>query len=269
MPTYCIGDVQGCYDELQSLLQLINFDRKNDTLWFVGDLVNRGPKSLDVLRFVRKLKKCIVVLGNHDFHLLAVYHKLTHPRSHILDSVLKAEDSLELINWLRKCPLLHYDLNFNCVLVHAGLLPQWNLHTAIQCASEVENVLKSDHYIDLLKHMYGNKPDRWSLRLRGWSRLRFIINSFTRMRFCHMDGRLDFHYQCKVGMQPTEYLPWFKVPTRKVRNVEIVFGHWAALDGEIDEPYMYALDTGCVWGKGLTAMRLEDKKRFQVNCERE
>ena len=131
MATYCIGDVQGCYDELLSLLQLINFDKKSDTLWFVGDLVNRGPKSLEVLRFVKKLRKCVVVLGNHDFHLLAVYHKLTHPRSHILDSVLEAEDSAEFVTWWRKCPLLHYDLNFNCVLVHAGIFPQWNFYTPL------------------------------------------------------------------------------------------------------------------------------------------
>jgi bis(5'-nucleosyl)-tetraphosphatase (symmetrical) len=268
MPTYCIGDVQGCFTELLELLQLLSFDENKDELWFVGDLVNRGPNSLEVLRFVKKLPKKVVVLGNHDFHLLAVYHNLTHPRSHNLDDVLKAKDGAELINWLRLQSLLHYSKTFNAVLVHAGILPEWNLYTARRCALEVEEVLHGNNYIELLKHIYGNKPFKWNSKLRGWSRLRFIINSFTRMRFCDKEGNLDFHHQCKVGDQPKGLLPWFNLPRRKIKNIDVVFGHWAALEGKVNKPWLYALDTGCIWGNSLTALRLEDKKIFQVKCNK-
>jgi bis(5'-nucleosyl)-tetraphosphatase (symmetrical) len=266
MATYCIGDIQGCFDELQRLLKVIKFDAKKDQLWFVGDLVNRGAKSLEVLRFVKNLPNSITVLGNHDFHLLAVYHKLTTPRNHNFHDILEAEDSKELIEWLRLRPLLYHDQKFNCVLTHAGILPAWDLILAKNCAKEVEEILHAKNYMELLKYIYGNKPDKWSYRLRGWSRLRFIINSFTRMRFCDIEGRLDLSTKGDIGSEPKGYMPWFKVPWRKNKNVEIVFGHWAALNGKTGNPKLHALDTGCVWGGALTAMRLEDKKLFQVRC---
>ena len=267
MPTYCIGDIQGCFNELQNLLQLIAFDKKKDELWFVGDLVNRGPNSLEVLRFIKSLPRKVVVLGNHDFHLLAVYHNLTHPRSHNFHDVLNAKDNVELIDWLRMQSLMHYSSAFNCVIVHAGIYPKWDLSMAKQYAKEVAQFLHSDNYIVMLKHIYGNNPANWNPKLRGWSRLRFIINAFTRMRFCDSEGNLDFQYQCKIGEQPKDLMPWFQMPNRKIKQQDIIFGHWAALDGETNISNLYALDTGCVWGKGLTALRLEDKKKFQVSCK--
>lgn len=267
MSTYCIGDVQGCFQELQKLLQLIAFDPQNDKLWFVGDLVNRGPNSLETLRFVKQLPNVKVVLGNHDFHLLALYHKATTTKSHDLQPIIDASDAPELIDWLRLQPLLYHDLRFDCVLVHAGIYPWWNLAKAKSCALEVEKILRADDYHKMFKHMYGNKPNRWDENLTGWRRTRFIINSFTRMRFCDAEGHLDFAFQGNVGSQPNNLLPWFKMPERQNKTVKIIFGHWAALEGKVDEANLLALDTGCVWGRSLTALRLDDHKLFAVECK--
>lgn len=266
MSTYCIGDVQGCFIELRQLLQLVAFDPAKDRLWFVGDLVNRGPNSLEALRFIKQLPNVKVVLGNHDFHLLALYHKATKTRSNDLEPIINAADSAELIDWLRKQPLLYHDLEFDCVLVHAGIYPFWTLAKAKEYAHEVENFLQKDNYADLFSHMYGNKPNKWDDKLSGWRRIRFIINSFTRMRFCDISGQLDFSFQGEIGSQPEKLIPWFKMPERKNKDAKIIFGHWAALEGKVLEPNLYALDTGCVWGKSLTALRLDDKKLFQVPC---
>jgi len=264
MATYCIGDIQGCFDELEHLLRVINYDHGRDHLWFVGDLVNRGSKSLEVLRFIKRLPNTRVVLGNHDLHLLNFYHNIVDFESEHLEQILAAPDGLELIKWLRKQPLLYYDANHNCALVHAGVYPGWELQEAIAYAHEVEAVLQGESFLDFLKNLYGNEPSSWSNDLRGYNRLRFIVNSFTRMRFCDAQGKLEFVTAGNVDTAPKGFLPWFKIPWRKTKNVKIVFGHWAALRGVADEPNVFALDTGCVYGESLTAMRLEDGVMFSV-----
>jgi bis(5'-nucleosyl)-tetraphosphatase (symmetrical) len=269
MAIYCIGDVQGCYRELQKLLDVIGPSLKSDTLWFVGDLVNRGPDSLAVLRFVKELPRKVVVLGNHDFHLLALFHNIIHPAQHTLHEVLAAADCAELVGWLQRQPLLHRDDQLGYVLTHAGIYPFWDIIEAQQYAAEVAaKLLNGSECQALLQHMYGDEPTAWSDELRGWERLRFIINCFTRMRFCDAAGNLEFTCQGPPGTQPRGYMPWFMVPRRKVRDtaMKIVFGHWAALAGKVDATDVFALDTGCVWGNYLTAMRLQDNELFQVKC---
>jgi bis(5'-nucleosyl)-tetraphosphatase (symmetrical) len=268
MATYAIGDVQGCFAELQKLLMHIEFNPAEDILWFTGDLVNRGPRSLDVLRFVKDLgSKHITVLGNHDLHLLAVaYGTQTTHQSDTLDDILKAPDKIELMDWLRTRPLLHVDHATSFVMTHAGLAPFWTLHQAKQYAQEVEMALRNDTPDLLLQHIYGNQPDLWNEELTGIERLRCIINYFTRMRFCHADGRLDLTYKGDIAGKPQDVMPWFDVPHRVNENQKIIFGHWAGLGGKTDTPNVYPLDTGCVWGNALTAMRLEDEKRFSVGC---
>jgi bis(5'-nucleosyl)-tetraphosphatase (symmetrical) len=268
MPHYCIGDIQGCFQELESLLSVISFDQARDKLWFTGDLVNRGPDSLSVLRFIKSLgQAAVVVLGNHDLHLLALASGQGKAKKQdTLEEVLKAPDLAMLCDWLRKQPLLHHDAVLDYTLVHAGLPPQWDLQHAQQYAAEVSLMLQSDLYQTFLAHLYGNTPHCWDDRLNGWPRLRLITNYLTRMRFCDKNGSLELLSKGKSNKPPKGYMPWFKVPERNTKNVNIVFGHWAALCGRTDEPNVHALDTGCVWGKCLTAMRLEDKKRFQVPC---
>jgi bis(5'-nucleosyl)-tetraphosphatase (symmetrical) len=267
MSIYTIGDVQGCYEELQGLLQQFHFDAEKDCLWFVGDLVNRGPDSLKVLRFVKQLKNCVTVIGNHDLHLLAIFYaKDALNIDHTLDDVLNAPDAAELIAWLRTMPLIHYDSKLNFALVHAGIYPLWNLEAAIKYAHEVEQALRGNDYIGFLEHMYGNKPDIWHDNLQGYDRLRFIINAFTRMRFCSEDGKLELTSTENASAAPAGYIPWFEVAQRQTRKEKILFGHWAALRGEVNMPNIYALDTGCIWGGRLTAMRLEDGEMFSVPC---
>ncbi|EKE01081.1 MAG: Bis(5'-nucleosyl)-tetraphosphatase (Symmetrical) [uncultured bacterium] len=265
MATYCIGDIQGCFDELEALLRIINYDCKNDHLWFVGDLVNRGPKSLEVLRFIKQLPNAKVVLGNHDLHLLNFYNKIVDFEVEHLEQILTAPDSLELIEWLRHQPLLYHDVKRNFVMTHAGIYPGWDLHEAVAYAREVEATLQGNNHIEFLKNLYGNEPSKWSNDLKGWDRLRFIINAFTRMRFCDLHGNLELVTSSKADTAPPGFLPWFKVPWRKTKNVQILFGHWAALNGEADEPNVFALDTGCVWGGSLTALRLDDGAKFSCS----
>jgi bis(5'-nucleosyl)-tetraphosphatase (symmetrical) len=273
MATYCIGDIQGCFAELQDLLALINFDRERDCLWFTGDLVNRGPHSLEVLRFVKNLPHKVVVLGNHDFHLLSLYHRtknqqtsLTHHSHSLLLPVLTAPDCDELLTWLQQQPLLHHDEQLGYVVTHAGIYPHWDLAKAKILAAEVAKALQNAAvYPELFLHMYGDYPDLWNDELSGLDRLRFIINAFTRMRFCTLkEAKLEFMHTGKIGTQPPGYVPWFNVPWRKTCDVKIIFGHWAALEGKVTEPNVYALDTGCVWGGSLLALRLEDGKRFET-----
>lgn len=267
MTTYVIGDVQGCFDELQQLLQLIEFDANKDRLWFVGDLVNRGPKSLEVLRFVQQLKNAIVVLGNHDLHLLSLFHgKDPLLKQHTLHEVLQAPDANKLIDWLRHRPLLHHDEKLGYVMVHAGIYPKWTLKQAKKYAKEVETALCDANYADFLGHMYGNQPDTWQENLTGNERLRFIINSFTRMRFCNMEGKLDFEATGELDTAPEGFKAWFQIEQRKTKDYKIIFGHWAALQGKMNIKNIYALDTGCVWDGSLTAMRLNDEKMFRVPC---
>ncbi len=266
MATYAIGDIQGCFDELLCLLDKIKFDLIHDTLWFTGDLVNRGPKSLEVLRFVKKLKNCRVVLGNHDLHLLSiVYAGASLDPQDTLDAVLNAPDREELCTWLRHRSLLHHDASLGFTLIHAGLPPQWDLNRAIVCAGEVETVLRGDDHVEFFKNMYGDTPSQWHDDLIGWDRLRVIVNCLTRLRFCDIKGNLELVTKGR-DLPLKTYFPWFKLPNRRSAGLKILFGHWAALGGQTNEPNVYALDTGCVWGHGLTALRLEDVARFSIDC---
>jgi len=266
MSTYAIGDVQGCFSALQHLLLLIEFNPEQDVLWFVGDLVNRGPQSLEVLRFVKSLgDRHKIVLGNHDLHLLALAYgvRQAHP-SDTLATILSASDKEDLINWLRHRPLLVHDENY--VMTHAGLAPCWTLEQAKKLAQEVEAVLQSTEANLFLKEMYGNQPDHWQDDLSGRQRLRCITNYLTRMRLCYADGRLDLSYKGTLENKPQDLIPWYEVESRCNKELKIIFGHWAALGGKTNTPNVYALDTGCVWRNCLTAMRLTDEKRFSVKC---
>jgi len=265
MATYAIGDIQGCYDELRRLLDHIEFDPAVDKLWCVGDLVNRGPGSLAVLRWFKALgEQAVVVLGNHDLHLLALAAGNTrHAKQHTMDDVLAAPDRDELLHWLRHRPLLHYSDHKRFAMVHAGLPPQWDLPQARACAAELEVELRGHGYRDFLHAMYGNEPDLWSADLRGVDRLRFITNCFTRLRYCTADGRLLLDENSLPGAQPEHALPWYKVPGRASRETRIVFGHWSTL-GYAAEHNVWALDTGCVWGGRLTAVGIRRKRPIKV-----
>ncbi len=267
MATYAVGDIQGCHDELQRLLKHINFDSAIDKLWLVGDLVNRGPDSLKVLRFVKSLgDAAISVLGNHDLHTLAVANgHLQYHRNDNIDDVLHAEDREELVDWLRHLPLLHHDADLNFTMIHAGLPPQWDLTTAQASAHEIETVLQSDQHVEFLDRMYGNQPDVWDEQLTGWDRLRFITNCFSRLRYCDVDGKLSLEEKGKPGSQAQGLMPWFDVPNRKSKDMRIVFGHWSTL-GSISSDRIYPIDTGCLWGDRLTALRLDDCQIFSIDC---
>lgn len=261
MPTYAVGDIQGCGDEFEEILDRLRFDPRKDRLWLVGDLVNRGPRSLDVLRKVRALgDAAVTVLGNHDLHLLAVAlapgdEKLK--RKDTLDEILTAPDCDELLDWLRHRPMLHHDASLGFTMIHAGLPPQWDFDTAVACARELEATLQnSDRARDLFAHMYGDKPDQWSDDLRGHDRLRFITNCLTRLRFCTAEGKLDLKYKGTVGDAPGHLYPWFRAPQRCSRQLKIVCGHWSAL-GYHDGDGVLSIDTGCVWGASLCAVRLD------------
>lgn len=268
MATYAIGDIQGCFKPFLALLEKIKFNESHDTLWLTGDLVNRGPDSLDVLRYVYALgERHKIVLGNHDLHLLAVATNARQLHAgDTLNEILSAPDKDDLLDWLRHQPLLVTDEKLNYVMTHAGLPPCWSVAQAKSLAKEVENVLRDDHWQAFFPHMYGNQPDCWSDALHGVDRLRCIVNYFTRMRFCDENSRLDFDNKSGLQHDGEEYLPWFKVKSRINKEVNIIFGHWAALEGVVDVPHIYALDTGCVWGNKLTALRLEDGTRFEVGC---
>ena len=266
MAIYAIGDIQGCCDEFQQLLEQIRFDAAQDKLWLVGDLVNRGPDSLRVLRLVKSLgESAITVLGNHDLHLLAVAAgKATLHRGDTLDEVLNAFDRDELLAWLRHQRLLYAENGY--VLVHAGLLPQWNSKQAAGLAREVENILRSEKYELFFEHMYGNEPRAWSDDLSGYKRLRVIANAFTRLRICNREGEMEFKFKGEEEKIPAGYQPWFEIPKRKSQDATVIFGHWSALGLKV-LPNVIALDTGCLWGGSMTAIRLEDRKIFQVVCK--
>jgi len=258
MAVYAIGDVQGCYDELRRLLDQVRFDPAHDRLWFVGDLVNRGPNSLETLRFVKALGDgAVTVLGNHDLHLLALAAGNTRFQdSDDLAPVLAAPDREELIHWLRHRPLLHQDTALDFVMIHAGLPPQWDLATAKACAAEVEAVLRGPDHRAFFDRMYGNKPNRWDPRLTGMDRLRFITNAFTRLRFVSRKGKLKLKLKGPPGGHKAKFIPWFAHPHRRTRGVRILFGHWSTL-GYREEENTWALDSGCLWGGRLTALRID------------
>ena len=268
MAIYAIGDIQGCFASLEKLLDKIEFNKAQDTLWFAGDLVNRGPDSLSTLRFVKALGDgAITVLGNHDLHLLAIAadHKNTRDKS--LKKILKAKDGPELIHWLRNRPLIHHDDELGFTMAHAGIYPRWSLKRALEYAEELHQVLQGDQYLDFIHHMYGNKPKKWKKKLSGWDRLRFICNAFTRMRYCDIDGKLDFKRNSTPKVEASDIIPWFDVPGRKMKSQRILFGHWSTL-GLLKRTDVYALDTGCVWGGQLTALRidLDEPQYISVDC---
>jgi len=266
MSTYAIGDIQGCYDSLQRLLALCAFDPGKDRLWLVGDLVNRGPKSLETLRLIKSLgPAAITVLGNHDLYLLMVAEggAKFRGKDDTLQPTLDAPDAQELLDWLRRQPLCHTEGDY--CLVHAGLLPQWTAARARELAREVEAALQAPNYPDFMQNLWGNDPAGWSDTLTGWPRLRVIVNAMTRMRFCTPAGIMEFHTKGETTNPPPGHLPWFEAPNRAHANSVLVTGHWSALGLKIT-PNLLALDSGCLWGGHLTALRLEDRQVFQVDC---
>jgi bis(5'-nucleosyl)-tetraphosphatase (symmetrical) len=261
MAIYAIGDLQGCYDPFRMLLDDLRFDPDRDTLWLVGDLVNRGPKSLKTLRFVKSLGKSVVsVLGNHDLHLLALASGRKQPstRFRTLQKTLNASDRDELIHWLRHRPLAHYDESLDTLLVHAGTHPEWTARKTLARAAEVEAVLQSNAHKKFLGAMYGNSPRAWSGKLKGHDRLRFIVNCLTRMRMMTTKGRLNFAHSGSPFRARKNLVPWFDVENAAWRGTRVVFGHWSAL-GLVVLPDYVCLDTGCIWGRQLTAVRLDKR----------
>jgi bis(5'-nucleosyl)-tetraphosphatase (symmetrical) len=267
MATYAIGDVQGCFATLLALLDTIAFDRSRDQLWFTGDLVNRGPRSLAVLRFISALgKSAVTVLGNHDLHLLAVAHGQGpyKPRDTFTD-VLHAPDREPLLAWLRHQPLLYHHAPLGMTMVHAGLPPQWNLALAQTHAAEVEAVLQSTDFPVFLRHLENTAATQRTPAPEKWARLCYSSNCLTRLRYCDAQGRLLLDDKDSHGAQPVPYFPWFTIPARASAALNLVFGHWATL-GTCTAPGVHHLDTGCVWGGTLTAMCLETRERFSVPC---
>ncbi len=268
MATYAIGDLQGCYDPLARLLDYVKFDPATDRLWCVGDLVNRGPQSLEVLRFIKGLgSSAATVLGNHDLHLLmqaAGFGKAS--KEDTLGPILAAPDRDELLAWLRAQPLFHLENGWG--MVHAGLLPSWDVAKAQALSDEASAALSAPNYTDFLAHLWGSEPDAWRDDLTGWDRLRVIVNAMTRMRFVWPDGRMEFRAAGAKGPPergPQGCLPWFEAPGRQSADHLIVCGHWSAL-GFRQTDTLLALDSGCLWGGYLTAVRLEDRRVYQTPC---
>lgn len=268
MATYAVGDLQGCLEPLKCLLKQVNFNTDRDQLWLVGDLINRGPQSLETLQFVYAMRDNIVsVLGNHDLHLLAcAYGHRLPAKGDTLDEILIAPNIEKVYDWMRQCPVVHYDKKLNFTMVHAGIPPQWSLRKARRRARELEKVIQGHQFDKFLSTMYGNQPDIWKRSLKGPERWRLITNYFTRMRFCDRKGQLELKAKNGIHNAPKGYAPWFEHKRRKTRKDKIVFGHWAALEGETFTDNVYALDTGCVWGGKMTMLRLEDERYFYCDC---
>lgn len=270
MTTYAIGDVQGCHEELVELLGTLHFEPSRDRVVFVGDLVNRGPASLDVLRLARDLgPAAITVLGNHDLHLLAVAHGGRPGRRDTLNAVLAASDCDELLEWLGAQPLAWRHPETGTLLVHAGVPPQWSVEQTLELAQEASRVIAGTEGPRFFSRMYGDEPDRWKPGLRGTERLRFVVNCLTRLRYCDDKGRLDLKPKGAPGTQAPHLLPWFQVPGRATAGHPIVFGHWSTL-GRVHWPedHVHGLDTGCVWGERLTALELETGRIVDVPSRR-
>lgn len=270
MTLYAVGDVQGCLTPLKCLLEQVDFSPSRDCLWLAGDLVNRGPQSLETLRFVHGLGgSAVCVLGNHDLHLLAVAHNVERlKKSDTFGPVLEAPDRADLMYWLRGQKLVHHDEQRDLTLVHAGIPPQWSIKKALKRSEEVEHVLRDDtELLPYLDGLYGNYPAKWHKELHGMDRLRLITNYFTRMRFCKADGTLELTAKEGIAQAPQGFAPWFSHPERKTRGHRLIFGHWAALEGRCDQPDVYALDTGCVWGNALTLMNMDTEERLACDCK--
>ena len=271
MAWYAIGDVQGCFDALRALLDKLCYDPTVDRLWFTGDLVNRGPQSLQVLRLVSSLPKAQTVLGNHDLHLLAAASgHATRKKNDTFGDILAAQDRDSLLAWLRSCPLLLHDEQHDYTMVHAGLLPAWDLPTAQRLASEAEQAIAHSDRNELFTHMYGDTPNHWQEDLESWARLRVIINACTRLRYCDHQGHMDLRQKGRPGQQPPHLLPWFQIAERKTRTTRIVFGHWSTL-GIWNADGVLGIDSGCLWGGKLTAVRLDtDAPQFtDITCTQE
>ena len=268
MATYAIGDIQGCYTALRKLLDLIDFDLGRDRLWLVGDIVNRGSESLETLRFVMQSSSdaVIMVLGNHDLHLLMVDAGIARcHKGDTVQSILDAPDREELLFWLRHQRLFYFEGEY--AMVHAGLLPAWSVPKAAQLAQEVESALRHDDYQNIFSQLYGNEPNYWHDSWTGAERLRVIINAMTRMRICSPDGRMNFSHKGSPQTIPDGYMPWFDVSQRASMDSTIICGHWSALGLHVTDR-LVALDSGCIWNGQLTAMRLEDRKVFQLPCDK-
>jgi bis(5'-nucleosyl)-tetraphosphatase (symmetrical) len=265
MATYAIGDVQGCFTTFLQLLEQIEFNPARDCLWLVGDLINRGPHSLEMLRWARQHEQSIrVVLGNHDLHTIAVAEGFVLAHRHdTLQPLLHAHDGPELLTWLRGQHMAYAEGDY--LMVHAGVLPQWDRAQTLALAAEVESALRGAEYRHFFSHMYGNQPDAWDAGLQGMARLRVITNALTRLRVCTVSGVMDFHFKGEVQDIPEGLIPWFEVEGRRSAETTLIFGHWSAL-GLVMRENVMALDTGCLWGGQLTAVRLEDRAVFQVPC---
>jgi bis(5'-nucleosyl)-tetraphosphatase (symmetrical) len=264
LAVYAIGDIQGCYNAFRRLLDKINFDPQKDHLWLTGDLVNRGSDSLKTLRFIKNLGQAVTtVLGNHDLHLLALHFeaKPLNKESIWLEEILNAHDRESLMEWLRQKPLVHYSKNNDRFLVHAGIHPDWTIEQAVSYAKEIAVILQGDNCKQLLNAMYGNTPHRWSKKLKGIEKHRFIINTFTRMRMLSKDNGLDFQYKGGAIKDKENLKPWFEVKDNQWKETLIVFGHWSAL-GLMVKPKFICLDTGYVWGRELTAINLDEKSQL-------
>lgn len=263
MAFYAIGDIHGCFDEFMLLLNKIDFNHGKDHLWLVGDVINRGPKSLDALRFVMKYESSIqMVLGNHELHLLAASEGFGHlKKEDTMEDILNSSDNKILLDWLRTQPMMLEE--GDKALVHAGLLPEWSVDQALGLAEELEDALASNHYRSFLSHMYGNKPARWNENLSGMDRYRIIVNAMTRMRTLNLDGSLDFHYKKTLEGMPGDVIPWFRAPNRRSLDHTLVCGHWSAL-GVRQEEGVFFVDSGAFWGGSLTAMDLNSQEITQV-----
>lgn len=264
MSTYVIGDVQGCWKELKSLLRTINYRPDKDRLGFVGDILNRGPQSLDVVRFIQDLHDPLLVLGNHEIYFILTSrgHVDWNRYDHTLDRLLNAPDCSQITDWLMQQPLARLTANGDGLLVHAGVPPQWSIDQALAYAKEVQHMMQGPRIDAFLGVCFGDQPDEWDPALTGHDRSRYIINALTRMRFCTSGGQLEFREKGISHPQPEKFKPWFELRTPD--PLPIYFGHWAKLRGQCSRPNTYALDTGCVHGGSLTAIRLEDKQLFRV-----
>ena len=263
MTTLAIGDIQGCYTEFRELLDEMEFEPGRDRLWLVGDLVNRGPDNLSTMEYLMSLPDPIVVLGNHDLHFLAVARGLQHSmHGDTMEDLLDSPRLDEMVDWLRRQPLIHIDSDLGYVMVHAGVPPIWDLEECATHAREVEQVLRGDDFDDFLSAMYGNQPDQWDPALTGNDRLRTITNYLTRLRYCQPDGRMELTHKAKE--RPHGFVPWFEIPRPADEHYRLIFGHWAALDGHTGNDRMIGLDTGCVWGRNLSGLRLDDGRLFTV-----
>jgi len=263
--TYVIGDIQGCFEAFKELLVAMAYNPANDRLWLAGDLVNRGENSIDTLRWCMAHDDHITaILGNHDLHLLAVAEGFVPPhRNDTLDEILDAPDRAEVLDWLRRRPMLHREGDW--LMVHAGLLPEWTPELAESLARELEDVLRGSGYRDFLARMYGNEPRRWEPGLAGQDRLRLVANAMTRLRYLHPNGDMEYQHKCAPGDAPAELIPWYAMPDRQSRGVKVLFGHWSTL-GLLAGEDVVSLDTGCLWGGQLSAIRLEDERLYQVDC---